>query len=268
MLWQNAALLILMTCAAVAELPVLIEKPWTGYFAGREDRDARYKVSDSGRLEIYFLREDEKERRTPDAELRPFLREGEVTRKFKKKQLTSSQKPTTAPETVVFTAAYKGGAEVTVTYTFGKREVWFAAKLKGGDGKSQSLVPGFELKVKSVYSSYFSKKDFSDADWRAKTKGQKMVFEFANGDSLRAKLHEPFAKYSSEEAAGFASGVVKAELKSDALGDGDFEMVLENGVTAVFKPYGDGDRMARNGTFTFVQPSKPITGNWGYLKAD
>ena len=252
-----------------AELPVLIEEPWTGYFAGKEDRRARYKIAQNGRVEIYFLRDDDKELRTPDAELRPFVQVGSVQRKFKKAQLNSTQEATTEPGEVIFVATLKDGGQVRVTYTFGKRELFFAAELVSGNGVETEAIPGFELKVKSVYSSYFSKKDFDDSDWRDKTRGQKMVFDFANGESLRAKLHEPFAEYQADYGEQFAGGVVGATLKSDALGDGDFQLVLQNGVSAVFAPYGDGDRMARNGTFTFLQPGeKPLTKPWGYLKAD
>jgi hypothetical protein len=141
--------LLLLPCPA--QLPMLTEKPWLGYFAGHERRGFTFGISASGRIELQAKRDNGGVMGVGrviyiDPEVIEVVEGRDVFKKVIPESLTTTDKPTATPQKVSFRAKVTGNAEYEVTCEIDGDDVYVQGRLLDAGELKNPLR--FEIRVR------------------------------------------------------------------------------------------------------------------------
>lgn len=214
----SIASLAIVGPAVSAELPVLPEKPWIGFWIGYEQRDFDFGVGGKGEGEL-FLKERGREGVERISLFRSlkvhYIVEEEIGGKWQRRTLEENlfeteQAASAEVEKFEFVAAYKGETKIRVGHFFDGKEIQISTELVSTESKNPIRV-GVEVVFPDLYRL---NEEISERELKKKMKGDEVRAVRLDGKKFKYDIYE---EVSLEDEAVLGKGAIEFSLESQNL---------------------------------------------------
>lgn len=217
--------------SAAAELPIILKKPYLGYFlAYDESRDFRFGVGGDGSSELFFKKDDGNLLKTNGCTLRidyvleERIKDRWVNRSMREDQFTTSVEATATPEPekpISFTATYTGDTKVEVTHTFTRDGLAIRTALAEKTTENPVRV-GVRIVVGDLYR-HVKEGELDERDIEDKVEDSEVTV-WPVGGSSRSGEGIDFDELDANLQKLFPKGATKVSLESDRLAEHEFTL--------------------------------------------
>lgn len=213
--------------AVSAELPVLPEKQWVGFWVGYEQRDFDFGVGGKGEGEL-FLKERGREGFERISLFRTlkvhYIVEEEIGGKWQRRTLEedlfeTTQAASAEVEKFEFVAAYKGGTKIQVGHFLDGKMIQISSQLVSTESNNPIRV-GVEVVFPDLYRL---QGDITERELKKKMKGDEVRAVRLDGKKFKYDIYE---EVSLEDEAVLGKGAIEFSLESQSLADKTISLSL------------------------------------------